>query len=52
MHPVIRAFYLRMVAAGRPKKVALIACLRKLTIVNAMRRTNTNSHQIGQPEDA
>jgi transposase len=52
MHTVIRAFYLRMVAAGRPKKVALIACMRKLMIVNAMMRTNTNWRQIGQPEDA
>ncbi len=28
--------------AGKPKKVALIACMRKLlTILNAMMRTNT-----------
>ncbi len=41
-NPVIRAFYLRLVAAGKPKKVALTACMRKLlTIVNAMLRTNT-----------
>jgi transposase len=39
---VIRAFYLRLVAAGKPKKVALTACMRKLlTILNAMMRTNT-----------
>ena len=41
-NPVIRAFYRRLVAAGKPKKVALIACMRKLlTILNAMLRTNT-----------
>jgi len=41
-NPVIRAFYERLVAAGKPKKVALTACMRKLlTILNAMiaRRT-------------
>ena len=28
--------------AGKPKKVALVACMRKLlTILNAMRRANT-----------
>ncbi len=37
---VIRAFYQRLLAAGKPKKVALIACMRKLlTILNAMKRT-------------
>ena len=41
-NPVIRAFYGRLVTAGKPKKVALIACMRKLlTILNAMMRTNT-----------
>ncbi len=41
-NPVIRAFYERLVAAGKPKKVALTACMRKLlTILNALiaRRT-------------
>jgi transposase len=38
-NPVIRAFYHRLVAAGKPKKVALVACMRKLlTILNAMAR--------------
>jgi transposase len=41
-NPVIRDFYKRLVAAGKPKKVALVACMRKLlTILNAMVRTNT-----------
>ena len=36
----IRAFYLRLVAAGKPKKLALVACMRKLlTILNVMVRT-------------
>ena len=38
-NPVIRAFYERLVAAGKPKKVAIVACMRKLlTILNAMLR--------------
>lgn len=41
-NPVIRAFYARLVIAGKPKKLALTACMRKLlTILNAMVRTNT-----------
>ncbi len=36
-NPVIRAFYERLLAAGKVKKVALTACMRKLlTILNAM----------------
>lgn len=39
---VIRAFYQRLVAAGKPKKLALVACMRKLlTILNTMVRTGT-----------
>jgi transposase len=38
---VIRAFYRRLVAAGKPKKLALVACMRKLlTILNVMVRTS------------
>lgn len=37
---VIRAFYQRLLAAGKPKKLALVACMRKLlTILNTMART-------------
>jgi len=40
-NPVIRAFYQRLLGAGKPKKLALIACMRKLlTILNAMVRDN------------
>ena len=38
-HPVIKAFYERLLAAGKAKKVALTACMHKLlTIMNAMVR--------------
>ena len=40
-NPLIRAFYVRLLAAGKPKKVALVACMRKLlTMLNAMLRDN------------
>lgn len=36
-NPVIKAFYDRLCAAGKPRKLALTACMRKLlTILNAM----------------
>jgi transposase len=39
-NPVIKAFYQRLIQAGKMKKVALVACMRKLlTILNAMLRT-------------
>lgn len=38
-NPVIRRFYARLLAAGKPKKVALVACMRKLLLIlNAMMR--------------
>ena len=38
---VIRAFYSRLLAAGKVKKVALVACMRKLlTIANAILRAH------------
>jgi len=41
-NPVIRAFHHRLIAAGKPPKVAITACMRKLlTILNAMVRTQT-----------
>jgi transposase len=40
-NPPIRDFYQRLLTAGRPRKVALTACIRKLAIVlNAMVRKN------------
>jgi len=42
-NPVIRAFYLRLLEAGKAKKVALVACMRRLlTILNAMLRRGAN----------
>jgi transposase len=41
-NPLIKATYQRLVARGRPKKVAIIACLRQLlTILNAIVRDRT-----------
>ena len=38
-NPVIRSFYERLLAAGKCKKVALVACMRKLLIIlNSMLR--------------
>jgi transposase len=39
-NPVIKAFYQRLLAAGKPKKVAIVASMRKLLVIlNAMVRT-------------
>jgi len=39
-NPIIATFYQRLLDAGKVKKVALVACMRKLlTILNAMMRT-------------
>ena len=41
-NPAIKAFYLRLRQAGKPAKVVLTACMRKLlTILNAMLKTKT-----------
>jgi transposase len=40
-NPVIRKFYERLLANGKLKKVALVACMRKLLVIlNAMIRDN------------
>lgn len=40
-NPVIRATFQRLTAAGKPTKVAMVACMRKLlTILNAMVKNN------------
>jgi len=45
-NPVIQTFYQRLLAAGKKKKVALTACMRKLlTILNAMLKTKTAWHE-------
>lgn len=44
-NPVIRAYYERLLARGKAKKVALVACMHKLlTILNAMVRRQTVWH--------
>lgn len=41
-NPTIKAFYERLLEAGKPKKVALTACMRKLlTILNSMIKNNS-----------
>jgi transposase len=41
-NPAIKTFYERLCASGKPKKVALTACMRKLLIVlNSMMKNNT-----------
>jgi len=41
-NPVVKEFYERLVAAGKPKKVALVACMRKLlSILNAILKHRT-----------
>jgi transposase len=41
-NPAIKVFYERLLAAGKPKKVALVACMRKLLVIlNAMLRKRT-----------
>jgi transposase len=42
-NPPIRAFYTRLLAAGKLDAVAVVACLRKLlTMLNVMLRTDTD----------
>jgi transposase len=46
-NPHIRPFYERLIASGKPKKVALMACMRKLLLImHAMVRDNA----VWQPE--
>jgi len=41
-NPVLKEFYERLVSKGKPKKVAITACMRKLLVMlNAMCKTNT-----------
>jgi len=42
-HPKLKPMYQRMVAAGKPKKVAIVACMRKqLIILNTMVKNGTH----------
>ena len=47
-NPVIPVLYQRLLAAGKAKKVALVACMRKLlTILNSMAKSG--QHWNSQP---
>ena len=47
-NPVIKVFYRRLLSAGKAKKVALVACMRKLlTILNSM--VKSGQHWNSQP---
>ncbi len=49
-NPAIRDFYQRLLAAGKPKKVALVACMRKLLVIlNAMLKHGSLWCDITQP---
>ena len=55
-NPALKAFYQRLIARGKEKKVAMIACMRKLlVIVNQMIRNNQkwgeNKVQQNEPQD-
>ena len=48
----IKRFYESLIAKGKPKKLALVACMRKLlTIINAMVKTNKNGVKTNSPLD-
>jgi transposase len=49
-NPVLRALYTRLVAAGKTRKLALVACMRKLLIIlNAMLKHSTTWATTLQP---
>jgi transposase len=51
-NPVIRSFYEHLLSRGKPKKVALVACMRKLLVIlNAMLRSHTpwQTHNLVTP---
>lgn len=42
LNPVLKAFYARLLAAGKPKKVALVVCMHKLLLIlNAIALTKS-----------
>lgn len=42
-NPVIKAFFDRLIASGKPFKVSMVACMRKLLVIlNTMLATNTD----------
>ena len=52
-NPAIRDFYQRLLAAGKPKKLALVACMRKLlAILNSMLKHSSPWCDMTQPKVA
>jgi transposase len=52
-NPVIKAFYQRLISRNKLKKVAIVACMRKLlTIINVMVRDNKPWNVKAQPVSA
>ena len=52
-NPAIRDFYQRLLAAGKPKKVALVASMRKLLVIlNSMLKNGSPWCDMTQPEIA
>jgi len=52
-NPVIKQYYLKLLAAGKKKKVALVACMHKLlTILNTLLRNKTMWRDKTLPVDA
>ena len=46
-NPVIRDFYQRLLACGKPKKAALVACMRKLLVIlNSMLKHRSPWHDV------
>ncbi len=47
-NPVIRAFYQHLLDQHKPKKLALVACMRKLLVIlNTMAKTNEPWRTVG-----
>ena len=52
-NPAIRDFYQRLLAAGKPKKLALVACMRKLLVIlNSLLKHGSPWCDMTQPEIA
>ena len=52
-NPIIRDFYQKLLADGKPKKVALVACMRKLLVIlNSMLKHGSPWCDMTQPEVA
>jgi transposase len=50
-NPAIQAFYRRLLAAGKPKKLALVACMRKLlTMLNHLVRSGQRWARFSVPQ--